>query len=178
MKRIVLAFLGTVAGLVALLSFKSHSPTSGVNLALPPAGGSAGSAGSQSSSAPSAGGSSGSGSGGSGAGNSSSQGSSKSSSSSGQAGTQSINGTAVETPYGVVQIKLTVNGQKITDVSYVQLTAYDGRSQEINSYAAPILVQETLSAQSANINAVSGATFTSEGYAQSLQSALDQAGIK
>lgn len=173
-KRIALAFLGTAAGLAALLSFKSHSPTSGANLAMPPGGGSSGS-GSQSSSASGTSGGSGSG---SGSGRSSSKGSSKSPSSSGQAGTQSITGTAIETPYGVVQLKVTVSGQKITDVSYVQLTAYDGRSQQINSYAAPILVQETMSAQSANINAVSGATFTSEGYVQSLQSALDQAGIK
>jgi len=71
-----------------------------------------------------------------------------------------------------------VTGSKIADVSYVQLTAYDGRSQQINSYAAPILLQETLSTQSANIDTVSGATYTSEGYIQSLQSALDKAGIK
>jgi uncharacterized protein with FMN-binding domain len=77
-----------------------------------------------------------------------------------------------------VQVKLTVSGTKITNVSFTQLTAYDGRSQEINSQAAPILLQETLTAQSAQIDTVSGASYTTDGYVQSLQSALDQAGIK
>ncbi len=63
-------------------------------------------------------------------------------------------------------------------MSFLQLTAFDGRSQQINSAAAPILLQETLSAQSAQIDTVSGASYTSAGYVQSLQSALDQAGIK
>ena len=71
-----------------------------------------------------------------------------------------------------------VDAQKITDVAFVQLTAFDGRSQRINSDAAPILLQETLSAQSATIDSVSGATYTSDGYVESLQSALDQAGLK
>jgi len=63
-------------------------------------------------------------------------------------------------------------------VTFAQLTAYDGRSQQINSEAAPILLQETLKAQSAQIDTVSGASYTSAGYVQSLQSALDQAGLK
>jgi uncharacterized protein with FMN-binding domain len=71
-----------------------------------------------------------------------------------------------------------VSGTKITNVSYLQLTAVDFRSQQINSYAAPILLRETLTAQNANIDTVSGATYTSEGYINSLQSALDQAGIR
>jgi uncharacterized protein with FMN-binding domain len=62
-------------------------------------------------------------------------------------------------------------------VTFLQLTSHDGRSADINSQAAPILLQETLSAQSSNIDSVSGASFTSAGYLQSLQSALDQAGI-
>jgi uncharacterized protein with FMN-binding domain len=74
----------------------------------------------------------------------------------------------------VVQVQVTAKGKTITDVQFVQLTAYDGRSQEINSQAGPMLVQQTLAAQSANINGVSGATFTSASYVQSLQSALDQ----
>ena len=63
---------------------------------------------------------------------------------------------------------------KITDVRFVQLTAYDRRSQMINQQAGQILLQETLDAQSANISGVSGATYTSESYIASLQSALDQ----
>jgi uncharacterized protein with FMN-binding domain len=77
-----------------------------------------------------------------------------------------------------VQVQVVVSGTKISNVSFLQLTAYDGRSEQINSQAAPILLQETLSAQSANIDTVSGASYTSEGYVQSLQSALDKAGIR
>ena len=84
---------------------------------------------------------------------------------------------AEQTRYGIVQVKITVSGKRITNVGFAQLTAFDGRSQQINSQAAPILLQETLSAQSAHIDSVSGATYTSDGYVQSLQSALDKAGI-
>ena len=78
---------------------------------------------------------------------------------------------------GPVQVQLTVAAGKITDVSVVQYPNGNGRDQEINAYALPILVQETLDAQSAQIDMVSGATVTSDGYLQSLQSALDQAGL-
>jgi hypothetical protein len=91
-------------------------------------------------------------------------------------GSRALVGQAVQTQYGVVQVKVTVAGSKITNISFVQLTAVDGRSQQINSYAAPILLQQGLQAQSAQIDGVSGATYTSAGYQQSLQSALDQAG--
>ena len=84
-------------------------------------------------------------------------------------------GSAIQTPYGVVQVRIVVANKKITNVSFAQLTAYDSRSQQINSDAAPILLQETLSAQSAQIDSVSGASYTSDGYVQSLQSAIDQA---
>ena len=77
-----------------------------------------------------------------------------------------------------MQVEVKVAAGKITNVSFLQLTSDDGRSADINSQAGPILLQETLSAQSSNIDTVSGATFTSEGYLQSLQSALDQAGLK
>jgi uncharacterized protein with FMN-binding domain len=73
-----------------------------------------------------------------------------------------------------VQVQVTAKGHTITDVQFVQLTAFDRRSQEINSQAGPMLVQQTLDAQSANISGVSGATYTSSSYVQSLQSALDQ----
>ena len=68
-------------------------------------------------------------------------------------------------------------GGKITDVSVLQYPNGNPRDQEINDYALPILIQETLDAQSAKIDMVSGATVTSAGYLQSLQSALDQAGL-
>jgi uncharacterized protein with FMN-binding domain len=87
-------------------------------------------------------------------------------------------GSAVQTQYGVVQVAVLVNGGRITKVSLPQLTAYDQTSQMINSQAAPLLVQETMSAQSAHIDSISGASYTSAGYIQSLQSALDRAGLK
>ena len=65
----------------------------------------------------------------------------------------------------------------ITDVSVLQYPNGKGRDAEINSYALPTLIQETLDQQSAQIDMVSGATVTSTGYVQSLQSALDQAGL-
>ena len=67
--------------------------------------------------------------------------------------------------------------RSITDVSVLQYPNGNGRDAEINSYALPTLVQETLDQQGANIDMVSGATVTSTGYVQSLQSALDQAGL-
>jgi uncharacterized protein with FMN-binding domain len=84
----------------------------------------------------------------------------------------------VSTRYGPVQLKLTISGGKITDIQAVQLPSQDPKDVEINNYAAPILRQSALSAQSASINVVSGATYTSEGYMQALQSALDSAGLQ
>jgi len=158
MKRILLALVGTVAGLAALLSFKTHSGLTG-GAALPAA--------SLPSSAPS----------------STSGGASAPSSSAppkpGQSSAaKTIAGQAIQTRYGVVQVQVVISGQKIQNASFLQLTADDPRSAEINSQAGPILLQQTLSAQSSQIDGVSGATYTSQGYLQSLQSALDQAGIK
>lgn len=84
-------------------------------------------------------------------------------------------GSTIQTPFGNVQVQVTVSGGKIVDVQALQTPSMHGRSIMINAYAAPILRQEALTAQSAQIDIVSGATYTSEGYAQSLQSALDQA---
>ncbi len=87
---------------------------------------------------------------------------------------KTITGTAVDTRYGPVQVKVTFSGTTITAVDTVQYPSESGRDVEINSQALPILQQETLSKQSAQIDTVSGATYTSEGYIQSLQSAIDQ----
>jgi uncharacterized protein with FMN-binding domain len=76
-----------------------------------------------------------------------------------------------------VQVQLTISAGRITDASVVQYPDGNGKDQEINSYALPILTQETVDAQSAGIDMVSGATVTSDGYIESLQSALDQAGL-
>ena len=76
-----------------------------------------------------------------------------------------------------VQVELTVSGGKITKVSVLQYPSGNPKDEEINDYALPILVQETTDQQSAGIDMVSGATVTSTGYIQSLQSAIDQAGL-
>jgi uncharacterized protein with FMN-binding domain len=84
-------------------------------------------------------------------------------------------GSSVQTRYGPVQIKITYAAGRVTGVVAVQLPSGRSRDAEINNYAVPILESETLAAQSARINSVSGATYTSDGYVQSLQSALDAA---
>ena len=85
-----------------------------------------------------------------------------------------LTGQAVDIPFGTVQVKVTMQNGKITDVQALQLPR-GGHSGQISSYAAPQLRSEALRAQSANIDTISGATYTSQGYAQSLQSALSQA---
>ena len=99
------------------------------------------------------------------------------SSSASSAGTTTVTGSVAQTRWGPVQVQLTVAGGKITAVQVVQYPDSNGRDQEINAQALPILVKETLSAQSAKIDMVSGATYTSDGYLTSLQSALNQAGL-
>lgn len=83
-------------------------------------------------------------------------------------------GPAVEMEYGPVQVALDVQGGKIIDVKAVQYPVDRPRSQFINSQAVPLLRSEALQAQSANINVISGATFTSEAFANSLQAAIGQ----
>jgi uncharacterized protein with FMN-binding domain len=98
-----------------------------------------------------------------------------STSSSGKSGT--FTGDTVNTQFGPVQVKITVKAGKLTDVTPLQLTTDGGRSVQISNYAAPILRSEVLAAQSANVSSVGGATYTSQGYLSSLQSALDKAGL-
>lgn len=93
------------------------------------------------------------------------------------AATKTVTGQTEDTRWGPVQVAITVSSGKITAVSTLQLPSGNGRDAEINDAAVPILKQETLQAQSATIDAVSGATYTSQGYIASLQSALDQAGL-
>jgi uncharacterized protein with FMN-binding domain len=88
-----------------------------------------------------------------------------------------VSGDVAQTEWGPVQVELTVAAGKVTDVSVVQYPSGNPKDEEINSYALPVLVQETLDAQSAQIDMVSGATVTSGGYTQSLQSALDRASL-
>jgi uncharacterized protein with FMN-binding domain len=90
-------------------------------------------------------------------------------------GKRTLTGATVQTRYGPVQVEITVEGAKITAARAVKTPSGDRRSQDIAASSVPTLVQETLDAQSARIDTVSGATYTSEGYMTSLQSALDQA---
>ncbi|MFF3908786.1 FMN-binding protein [Streptomyces sp. NPDC001848] len=88
---------------------------------------------------------------------------------------RTVTGNVAQTQYGPVQVRLTVSGGKITKAEAVQAPK-GGLSDQKTAMAVPKLNQEAVSAQSANIDAVSGATYTSTGYKQSLQSALDKAG--
>jgi hypothetical protein len=160
-RRVILSVLGTVFALVALLGYKSHNHAT-VGTALPSAALKGSSAPSTSApvTAPATGGSS------------------PPPAAQTPAPTPTpttFNGSAVQTRYGTVQVAVTISSGKITNVAFLQLTSSDGHSADINSQAGPALLQETLTAQGSNIDTISGATYTSDGYLQSLQSALDQA---
>ncbi|NYF09079.1 uncharacterized protein with FMN-binding domain [Leifsonia sp. AK011] len=86
-------------------------------------------------------------------------------------------GTSVSTRFGNVQVAVVISSGAITDVQALQLTDADGKSVQISNRAAPILREEVLASQSANVSNVGGATYTTRGYLTSLQSALDQAGF-
>ncbi len=164
MKRAILAIAGTVSGLVLLLGFKTHpaaGPTASAGtVATPPTSGQNGAG-------------SGTGNGGDGGGSGGSGGSGTSGKGS---GTRTVTGDTIDTRWGPVQVRVTLSGSRITNVEAVRLPDGNPRDEEINGFAVPQLTQETLSAQSAQIDSVSGATYTSEGYIRSLQSALDRAG--
>ena len=157
MRRIVFAILSTITTVVLLFSY--HTST---NLAGSPAG-----SGAQLPATPSAPVSPGSG--------SQPRSSNKSGSSAGTSSPASYTGAAADTRWGPVQVRITVQGGKITASEAVQYPQNNGRDAEINGYALPILSQEVVQQQSASIDTVSGATVTSDGYLQSLQSAIDQA---
>ncbi|MGW1748497.1 FMN-binding protein [Streptomyces sp. NPDC002092] len=148
LRRIVLASAATVSGMVLLLSLKPHSSPEAA-LAVPaPSSSSSTSSGST-------------GSGGSGG--------------STTTGTKTVTGDTVQTRWGPVQVRITLKNGRLTEVTAVTYPTDNPRDQEINSFALPRLRSEALQAQSANIDTVSGATYTSDGYRQSLQSALDSA---
>jgi uncharacterized protein with FMN-binding domain len=91
--------------------------------------------------------------------------------------TKTVTGSVAQTQWGPVQVQLTVKNGSITKVSILQYPNGNGRDVELANYSLPILIQETIQSQSAHIDMVSGATYTSTGYIQSLQSALDQANL-
>lgn len=86
-----------------------------------------------------------------------------------------VNGTSADTQYGPVQVQITVRGHRITRARAIVYPRQDPRDQEINGFAIPQLDGEVVQAQSAQIDSVSGATYTSQGYLTSLQSAIDHA---
>ncbi len=92
------------------------------------------------------------------------------------AAARTVTGTVASTQYGPMQVQVTLAGTKITKVTVLQRTDDGAESDQIDANAIPKLTSETLAAQSARIDTVSGASYTSSGYIQSLQSALDQAG--
>ncbi|MEU3564948.1 FMN-binding protein [Kitasatospora sp. NPDC006786] len=88
--------------------------------------------------------------------------------------TRKVSGDTVNTRYGPVQVQVTLAGSRITAVDVVKYPSAERRDREINTSALPVLNQEAIAAQSARIDVVSGATYTSDGYVRSLQSALDR----
>jgi uncharacterized protein with FMN-binding domain len=158
MRRALLTLGGTAAGLAALLSFKTHSLAAADPAASAPATSAAGT------SQPMA----------SGASPAASKAAPKASAST-QAATRTVAGTVASTQYGPMQVQVTLAGTKITKVTVLQRTNDGAESDQIDATAIPQLTSETLAAQSARVNAVSGASYTSSGYIQSLQSALDKA---
>jgi uncharacterized protein with FMN-binding domain len=182
LRRALLTIGGTVAGLAALLSFKTH-PLGALASTAPPAP----AAGSSSATAPSAQGIGsvyGTGQGGAPA----KQGSTAKPASTAKPGAttgrgsaassaRTVTGSVASTQYGPMQVAVTVAGTRITKVTVLQQTNEGAQSSQIDAMAIPQLKSETLTAQSAHIDAVSGATYTSSGYKQSLQSALDKAGV-
>jgi uncharacterized protein with FMN-binding domain len=177
MRRITTWLLSTISALVLLFSY--HTSTSSGAATSIVASGAGTDTGSTSGAAPQTdSGSSDSGSGSS-SDSGSSSGSSGSSSGSGSSSSaaKTYSGDAVSTRFGDVQVEITVANGKITDSKVLQVPWNDHKDQEINSYAVPILNQEAVDQQSSNIDMVSGATYTSQGYITSLQSAIDQANL-
>jgi uncharacterized protein with FMN-binding domain len=147
MRRAVLAIVATVVGLVLLLSFKTHSTSTA--LTTPPAVVGTPSTSTSPDGSPST--------------------------SAGASATRTITGDAADTRYGPVQVRITVSNGRLTAVDAIEYPTESPRDAQINSYAVPQLNQEALAARSAQIDMISGATYTSQGYVTSLQSALDKA---
>lgn len=152
MRKIAAAIASTICGLVLLFSYQTSTgqtlvAAGAIPPALPPTESSL-SSGRASTPAPGTGGASG-----------------------------TFAGSTSNTRYGPVQVQISVTGGRITAATLLQVPHEAGRTDRINSQAVPILDQETVQAQSAQIDTVSGATYTSDGYIRSLQSAIDAAHV-
>lgn len=162
MRRIVTAVMGTISGLVLLFSYHTSTAT---EVATPTTGDGASGEGSTAGATPS-----------SPAGTApSSSGTAGTGSTSGSSASGTYTGDAVQTRWGTVQVQITVENGTITSADAIQYPNENGKDQQINAYAVPRLNAEVVAAQSAKIDAVSGATVTSDGYITSLQSAIDAA---
>ncbi|MDH6117162.1 FMN-binding protein [Kitasatospora sp. GAS204B] len=169
MRRTIVTTAATAAGVVLLLALKPHGSASAQSLPVISSDTGAATPADQPSS------------GGTGSGTAPSTGGSPSPSAAGSAasggGTRTVTGSPVDTRYGPVQVRITLTGGKLSKVDVLQYPSESNRDEEINSYALPQLNQEAIAAGNARIDSVSGATYTSDGYTRSLQSALDQAGV-
>lgn len=161
MRRVTLWLFSTIAAIVLLFSYRTSTDSAAAPAAAATAPANPGTTGAGPTPTPSTA--------------SPSPSPSASSSSSSASGTKTYTGSVAGTRWGDVQVVITVTDGKITDVQVPVFPNGNGRDQEINAYALPTLRQETLAAQGADIDTVSGATVTSDGYLQSLQSALDAA---
>lgn len=176
MRRITLWLLGTITSVVLLFSYHTSTSSAGAAPTTVIAGQASGSG--QTGSGTSSGSTSGDSSGQTSSGSSGSSGSSSGSSgSSSSTAAKTYAGDTAQTQWGPVQVQITVKNGKITASDVLQVPSGNPRDDEINSYAVPVLNSEVVATQNANIDMVSGATVTSDGYVQSLQSALDQAGL-
>ena len=167
MRRIVAALMGTVSGLVLLFSYHTSTNGQADTVATTETGESQSSTTTLESDEGEA------------SSDSSSAASTEGSTSGSVATTASASGTftgdAVQTRFGDVQVEITVENGVITSSNAIQYPNRDRHDQQINSYAVPVLNAAAVAVQSADIDSVSGATFTSLAYAESLQSAIDQA---
>jgi hypothetical protein len=154
MKRLILAVVGTISGLIALLSFRTHAGPATVG-SLPAA--SLGPVPSLVTPSARTGAAAGTG------------------PSPPSGGPVTTLGQAVTDQYGTIQVRIVTVGGQVRSVSFAQLVGDEELSDLINAQAGPLLLHRTLIAQSAQIDTVSGATYTSDAYRQSLQSALDKA---
>ncbi|MHA7986172.1 FMN-binding protein [Rathayibacter sp. CAU 1779] len=175
MKKIIYGLLATITGVVLLFSYRTSLDAVSPAASASGSGGTTNGAGTTGSSNSTGSGTTGSSSGSGSSGSSSSSPSASASASSNGLKDGTFTGASTDTRYGPVQVAVTVSGGTITKVDVPVYPTESFRDQEINRQAVPELVSETLDAQNANIDMISGATFTSEGYLKSLQSALDEA---
>lgn len=177
LRRMVLCTAATVSGIVLMLALKQPAPGTAAATAPVQVGAVAGSPTASAAATGSAAGSAGSVQGSASASAPASAPSAAKSSAPAAANvTRSVTGDTAQTQYGPVQVEITMTGTKITAATALQHPT-GGQSDQINANAVPKLNQEAVTAQSASIDAVSGASYTSAGYKQSLQSALDKAGV-